>query len=59
LVSRSAGAGGIAYFDDFSGGATGTQGFDYFRRAESIKELVAGLSGSLKTNPGLQGGMSG
>jgi hypothetical protein len=59
LISRSAGAAGKAFFDDFSGGATGTQGLDYFRRAEPIGALVAGSSGSLKTNPGLQGGMSG
>jgi hypothetical protein len=60
LISRSAGAAGKAFFDDFSGGATGTQGLDYFRRAEPIGALVAGSSGGgLKFNPGLQGGMSG
>jgi hypothetical protein len=60
LVSRSAASSGLAYFDDFTGGATGTQGFDYFTRGEPVAMLVAGgAGGGLKTNPGLQGGMSG
>jgi hypothetical protein len=59
LVSRSAAGSGLAYFDDFTGGATGTQGFDYFTRGEPVAMLVAGCGGGLKTNPGLQGGMSG
>jgi hypothetical protein len=51
LISRSAGATGKAFWDDFSGGASGTQGLDYFRRAEPIGALVAGSSSSAVFNP--------
>lgn len=61
-VSRSAAGNGIAYFDTASGGAQGSQDFDYFRMAEPLQALVAtgsGGGGGIKVHPGMNGGVNG
>lgn len=41
LISRSAAANGIAWFDTATGGATGSQSFDYWNRGEPFPAAVA------------------
>lgn len=42
VVSRSAAGNGIAYFDTFTGGASGSQGLDHFSRTEFLGAAVGG-----------------
>lgn len=46
LISRAAAGNGVAYFDTVTGGANGSQGLDYFRRAEPFPAAVATASAS-------------
>ena len=62
LISRSAAGNGIAYFDTVTGGAQGTQGLDYFRRAEPLPATVESATaggGGLIRHPGMAGGLNG
>lgn len=61
LISRSAAGNGIAYFDTVTGGGSGSQGLDYFRRGEPLQAAVAGAAaaGGLLVHPGTAGRMNG